>query len=556
MTTLIDHSGERYQDFNYDEIYLGTGGAGVTKHVPNVGDKITKRDYGEGFITAIDPDPDNPVPTIRWVLLYGIVSGVDPDSDSIITASSSFQASAITRCYIDDSVDPIVANIDSRWRSHLDASHGKLFLGTDTSELTGVVISAQYNSSGVYTGENVPYVNDDADNPTTKRATAFNIKQSVPAESTVTLVDYSSAGNAIGEQRFLTVNSASMRPASASSVQLTGFTLESVLMDPDDSSKIITPVNTTLDTTTFSITLNYSDGSKVENVSIDGSKAKMSGHKFNTMLTGDPSHITVSYYPAANEPFTGGSPGVKPHFTNVYEINTQVLDTDFVLQLMCVPTYKSLISGFDLEWFLFNLDRDILIDVTSAVTVGDNLRAGADFDGTLYDTTQELSVRLTTDTVLPGVYPKHVHSQLVNITLSVPGTSDDYTPWVIDYQLGGTFLVGPGEYLSCSTFGNGTFNLGLRFDDVDKWLYELFYKAIPLYDSSVEVHAPEPTHVRVTYGSAEKTVAIGDWDQNQEFPAGTATLEEGKTVKLDWYFEVSGDKRWMATTPLFTRLDL
>lgn len=553
MSTLIRHEEDRFRTYDISEIYLGDGGGVI---VPNVGDMVVDKLVGIYFVTAIDPNPEDPRPALELKQRFSNSSSFDAGNNSLITAFSLYDPSAATVVFVDPSVNPVTATIDERWRSFVDASHGVLFLGVDVSTESGIVISALYNESGNFVSNDIPYEMVSSDAPSVKRPKTFNLTQEVKSGQVVTLVDYNAVGDVVGKRPFLIEHSSFIRPSNDSSIQLTGFTLNSVLMDPNDANRILNPINTPLDTSTFNITLNYSDGSKVENVPINGSKAVMHGvDNFNSSQAGRPSKIAVSYYPSETEPFISQNTSSNRHITNVYNLANVVSNTSFSLKLFVVPEYVSVTSGYKLNWYLTNLERDLFVNVTDTVSATVRNLGGATFNGKMYGETQTLDASLIMDNVLPGLYPGHVHTQRLDLVLNVPGTVEA-SPWTVDYVMDGNYILGNGEHVSFSVTYPGTFSLKNQFTDFNEWLYELYNLSTPLFDPDVEETEPDPTHVVVRYGNAEVEVPISEWDQNHTLPDGSAEVVADKTVTLKWITRTGDGDLVHAVTGLITRLDL
>lgn len=556
MAVLITHENERFQVWGIHEIYVGqTVPAAVSLHVPNVGDEVVDRNVGVYFVSSIDPNPNDPIASLELRQRYSNASAFDNTSDSLVTGLSMYQPSSATRCFVDDSVTPFSVTLDERWRSFADASHGKLFFGTDTTPGSGIVISEVYNGANVLIGEDVPYTVVDTNAPTVKRPATFNTSRVMTNAQVVTMVDYNAAGDVIGTHPFLVQLSSFIRPASSSTKQLESFTLRGILIDPADENRINNPINTPVDTSTFSLRLNYSDGSNVDNIAIDGSRAVIHGlDNFNTAISGTPKSIAVSYYPGPGEPFINGGGGARPHLTRSYELANVVDDTSFSLKLFCIPEFVSTLAGFEMKWYLTNLDRDLFVDVSTAVIVSD-LATGRPYDKTNYNAKQQLSVTLAMDPVLPGQYPGHVHTQRVDVTLSVPGTVDP-SPWVIDYVTDGVDVYGVEEYVSASLLAGGTFNLSNQIPTFSKWIHELYVTSHPLYDLAAEHVPPTPTHAIVDYEGAIIEIPVEDWEINHLLPTGAPAFEDNKTIKVKWIVRSGGGDLVLAYTPLLVKLDL
>lgn len=549
--TLIKPIDARFQTWRMEEIWTDSPGQTGTLHVPRVKDVVYSDD---GIYEVVAVDPTSNVATVELRMRYTNSVAFDNSNESLITAMSMYQPTAATRVYLDRSVDPAVAAVDDRFRCHEpEATHMKLFLGVDVSD-QGAVISEIRNGSSVQSNE-VPLEAPNPANPGALRPTKFNISRMVDSEAIVTMVVYDATGKAIGKHPFLIELSAFIMPSGNGTVYLSNISLESILIDPNDTNRILNPVNTPVDTDVFTVTLHYSDGSKVENLPIDGNKVKLHGvNNFNTATLGRPKEVVLSYYPDANEPFIGGGGGAKYHISKIYKLANVVQDTSFSLKVFPTFHYVNAITGFQIRWYLLNLERDLFVDVTGEVIQND-LNTGRALSGNLMDVTQRASITLNLDDVLPGVYPGHVHSQIMDITLNTPGTVNP-SPWAVDHTLDGTMIYGIEEVAHASSVNDGAFNIGVNIGDKEMFLYELYHKTSPLFDTALMQRAPDPTHFIFTYKGVEVEVPIDDWNTTVSMPSGSPALVDEASAEIKFILRSGGEDLVLSVAPLLIRLDL
>lgn len=549
---LIQPKEARFQTWRIEEIFTDSPGQSGTLFIARVKDVIFGDD---GIYEVSSVDATTNAATLELKMRYSNSMAFDNTNDSLITALSMYQPSAATRIFIDRSVTPATASVDERFRSHdPDATHVKVFLGVDVSA-DGIVVSEVYNAGGTMTTNEVSLEAPNPANPGALRPVTFNITRDIPNETLLTMVAYDATGKAIGKHPFLAELSAFIMPSGAATVYLESISLQSVLIDPADATRILNPINTPVDTSVFTVTLHYSDGSTTANLPIDGNLVKMHGiSNFNTGAVGRPKEVVLSYYPGTNEPFIGGAGGAANHISKIYKLANVAVDTSFSLKLFPTFEYINAITGFQTTWYLANLERDLLVDVTANVVAND-LNTGRTYSGNLMDVTQRVSLTLNTDDVIPNVYPGHVHTQVMDITLNTPGSVNP-SPWAVDHILDGTMIFGVEETAHCSTTGDGSFNIGVDMSDKEKFLFELYHKTAPLFDDTVMITAPEPTHFIFMYEGVSVEVPIDNWNETTSMPAGSPVLVDEGTAEIKFIIRAGGEDNVVAIAPLMIRLDL
>lgn len=142
----------RFSVWHIREIYTGPTGTGI--FVPNVDDMVMDWNSGVYRVAAVDHYRTNLSYLVK-VNLNALGGGIDDGDIAVVTGPGANSNSF--RVYINTEVTPHTMAIDSRviWNGAANA-YVKVFKGTDTSETTGVVISAMVSTNGNITSENIP----------------------------------------------------------------------------------------------------------------------------------------------------------------------------------------------------------------------------------------------------------------------------------------------------------------------------------------------------------------------------------------------------------------
>jgi hypothetical protein len=165
-----------------------------------------------------------------------------------------------------------------------------------------------------------------------------------------------------------------------------------------------------------------------------------------------------------------------------------------------------------MEWFMYNLERNVVHNVTAYVKFTTNT---ALFDPTGYGFTQHLSVWLNLKDV-NGSYMSYVHVQTIDISLLATGANRTAN-WTVGFAPGQNPQYGAGNYASLVVVNQNLrkISFGCGAATLDAWLARWYYRTLPLSDANKEIIAPAPNFFSIIVGSEEIEYPISQWNTQQ-----------------------------------------
>lgn len=499
------------------QLYLGTVGAqsdGVTpRYVGKVFDYVT--DYTTNQVQQITAlDPTTLIPTLSPIPATIIPPGIDT-TDLLFGVGPGTQSDTY-RCYIDQSVLPYKLTVDQRLRvNSVLTKYAKIFKG---STLTGTaqVISAFYDASGNFLGENVPLelvAMPNGQNYAVKTLQPCYTKVALADGDLVTAVFYADDGGVVSIRQLLAMNSGFIRSTDASLKYITGISLQSPFLSSSNPNQLQYPINVPLAGLNLMGVVHYSDGTQIV-LPVDGTKFQVMGlADYVATIAGQPVPFSLKYNISPGEIIYSASDpnGTGALFkTEGYEAITQNVDGAYTLKLFCVPVYNTTLNQYRLEWYLYNLDRSLAVLVTPFVTYS---QQGGAFQPATYGVAQALQVSIDISLV-NGAYKKFIFTQTFTITLFRPATDHTGTPWTIAYDPGqspayGVNLVAKVNFI----------NQNLKYVDISQaqtdqetWLNLILPPARPLYDPNSEASYPAPNMFSFVMSDGTETeFPISQW---------------------------------------------
>lgn len=519
--------------------------------VASVNDMVYDFNVGLYRVSAIEAGTN--IATLEIKVRFSDSTLLDPSNASIISALSMYMPNSATRVMVNKDVFPHTVTTDLRYITRgIEATSMRCFYGTNAGD-DGEVISGRYDGSGNLISDIIPLSEVMPGEPRRKRPPVFETKKDLNPDDIVLYLFYDAVGRHVGTQPFLVSDSGAFFDYNGGPAYITGIELRGEMIDDVDTKKINNPLNNPFQTSLLEAWLMYSDGSEVK-VPIDGTKCRLDGIRtFNTSQAITPKNVVLTYNCDPTEPAvnTGGS--TQRFITEIYKLGNIAVDTSFALKVFVVPEWVNPATGYRYRYFLTSLDGDIDAEVTNYVNAKDKL--GNAVPGTNHGNVNEVIIGLDVDSVLPGAYPGHYHTQLVNITTNPPG-SVSTSPFMLDYQLGGTQIYNTGALARSNNAGNGNINIGKDFSSKAIFLGQTYLNVHPLYDTDSLVTPEDPTHIIVMYDSAEYEIAIDDFNQDHAMPLGWPTFVEDSTVILKWIIRDGSNDYIVGYTPLMVATDL
>lgn len=510
------------------DIYTGEEGS-TGRWVPNVDDLII--DYANGFERVIDVDMSTGLSTLLTWVLPKEADGLT--NEDILLGLGPGSQSESFRAMLDDSVVPHTLALDSRLHFYGSSVKWiKIFRGTDISAV-GEVVSAYYDQSNTYLGENIPVELVQTPDPSVdNRAILAPMVGYTNAEldegEVLTAVAYSDTGMALSIAKLLVKNTAFIRTTDASRRFISSIHLESPFVSASDDRIIEYPINMPVSALPLTGVVTYSDGKTLKHP-VDGTKFRIHGlEHYVASQEGQRIPLVLTYYLESDEYNYGSSPGASRHLSEKYWATTKAFDEAYEIKLYAYPTWVDDVQGYRMEFFLYNLNRGMYQEVTTLVRLGNNTPA---FQPLNFTQTQHLTYVINMNDV-DSKYPSYRHVQTVDVQLMAPGT-EDTTNWIIGFNPGQDPKYGHNLSLRATFVDSSNWKVKVDngFASESAWLEELFYRSQPLFNREREEQAPLPNYFVLNLQGREFEYQTSQWSEEFTLPS---VIEEGETAYIRW----------------------
>jgi hypothetical protein len=497
-----------YKQWAITEIYNGVNGH-PGRHVPNIDDTVFDRvngwyvvndvDYSTG-LSDLDPWSP-PVPSL--------MSG-----DDLLLGSGPGLVSESFRAFVKNDVLPRTMALDSRLHIYgTSCTYVKAFLGSDISQ-NGVVISAYYNQSGTYVGENIPLelvASPANNNVAIKTPKVGYVNRPLAENELITIVAYDSLGGARSQAHLLVRNTDFVRTTDASALYVESIRVVSAFLSDTDSNRLEYPSNLTNYSAHVMGEVTYNNGSKVL-YPCDGTKFSLLGiNAYIPSIPGQRVPVILSYHLSEGE-FSVLPEMANRTITETYELVTVPANNSYNVKLFAYPKWIDAVIGYRMEYWLYTLERDVPVYVTPWVTLASNSPA---FDPTAYGIVQHLTLRLNLNSVDPDLYNDYTHVQNTSVTLVSRGDLSTVPNWTVAYTPGqnpqfGTTAVANINVININTSG---ISITCGATSEAQWLDILYNRCQPLYHGApVETNPLVPTHVILKFKNFEHEIAVSQWN--------------------------------------------
>lgn len=282
--TLLRRPNNEHSFWRIENIYQGEGenNGPTAVYVPNVGDIIIDTTAGyPRWLECQYIDDTTLTPTL--VELASPNRNEFSTENKLLGIGPGYQ-SELWRLFLDTSVVPHVFVIDSRLHVYgKENTKYKVFLGTNTSNTTGQVISMNFNANGELISEDialekVAFASTDIvdTNIAVKAPRRGYTNHRLQNGDIVTMVTYNDEGTATSYNQLLVHNTALDRNVEASKKYVTTIGIDSPFLDKTENNTLIYPMNIPRDALAMMGVISYSDGSQ-KRIPIDGSRLVLSG---------------------------------------------------------------------------------------------------------------------------------------------------------------------------------------------------------------------------------------------------------------------------------------
>lgn len=456
---------------------------------------------------------------------------------------------------IDYSVRPNVARVDATIMRP-GAAYALLFFGDDINKDTGKIISAVYGTNGVMQKNEVPCELAAINNYTNKNIMTtgtFSVTMNEEALSDgkrCTLVFYDQGGTFIPPAQPVMVQHSSYMKNHQIGVK---YVKDIELLAPwftniSNPDRLIVPINVNLLAVELRGIIHYSDGSASDPMPVNGTRFSLHGlEEYRPKYPGQGGELVLDLAFADDEQHYIAEPGSPNHKARIYLMQAGNVKGAYSPKIYTYPQWSAVIGGYDLQHFLFDLDRKTFINVTEFVKLND---LSPPWRPKSYGVAQNMVFNLNLRDVI-STYESVTfiqHTEIVlNKDINGPGTR-----WSVNYNLAKPTY----SALKAVTTNNGsstTFKLDNGFYNLAEWLDNLYWKVDPSYDVWDEEEAPTPTHFEFMHEDGRRwQYSVADWNKANSI---SIELQKGKTWYINWLNKDSaGNVLQLATTGVTVEL--
>lgn len=508
------------------EIYMGQ--QGEKRYVPKVNDYVVDYETHQWYkVIRLD--------------LTTMIAELDPittsipdeefsDKDRLLGAGSGVETETF-RVFIDRSVIPYKLTPDARlsYKASM-ASYVRIFKG---DEINGKIISMMYDSAGNLIGDKVPLslaFMPNGQNYTVKSIPTCSTTEELENNEYLTVVAYSDTGNVVSKRQLMVWNTGFIRAADASQKYITGISLETPFLSEADDSIILYPINVPLAGFNLVGVVHYSDGSTAR-YPVDGTRFQVYGlQDYVATIVSQELPVVLKYNLTSNEVVYGAAVNGDRFITRSFKAITQNADGVYGVKLFGYPVWIDAISGYRMEWFLLNLDRNAYYRCTQHVIFNENSPA---FNPIQYGVNQRVSVSVNLKNV-NGIFKNYIHTQVIDIVLVRAATDHSGTNWTIGYQIDQNPPFGRNNSAALTFINQNLRKVKIDQGELtlDAWLERLYYRTLPLMDAQVEGSAPRPDMFSLLIGNNELQFPISQWNQELQI---TQSLLNNETLFIKFF---------------------
>jgi hypothetical protein len=524
------------------DLYTGPDGTGEL--VGEVNDLVIN--FETGFKRVVDVI-DNIASLRPWT--PPVITTINDDLGHLGLLNSN----ADNFLFLDTTVTPHRVSIPSSVTfAGSQKKYAKLFFGSDLTEANGVVISAHYEN-GSYISENIPLervIVSDYTNDALKTMKESYINTRLPDNELVTLVVYSETGVPTDIREFRVYNTNYVKSLSVRESYITSIELNSSLFSDNDDTLLEIPMNTSLSELDITATIRYRNEDS-RTVAIDGNKMRIDGiDNYISNTDGKQANINLVYSLDDGE-YTLNANGVKTRYINQkYKLVTRATEGNYTVKLFVVPVWVDDVTGYVLEYYLYDLTRGDYYYATPFVEMGSTSQP---FKGKLYGTEQWLTVTVDVSKANRNSKP-YRHVQRFAVSLLTNGLADS-TPWLIRYEDDGKLEYGHNleATLTYQAVNDWRLDISNNLSNTTDFLNNTFYASKPLINTEIEKITPTPTHFIVNIGGRETEHVLSEWNNVINSTVGG---EEGKPLILHWLRKLGGQVLHLGLTPLIIRHEI
>jgi len=538
QVTPIDNPDGLFKIWALKEIFMGAGTPGRDRYVPRVDDRVIDTETNEWYY-VVSIDQTTFVPTLKQC--KSVPDETFSTADMLLGVGPGTQSDTY-RLFIDKSVLPYTACVDARLKIAGSAANSAIVYRGSLLDGSATPISSVYDQSGNLLGDLIPLEkvampaanslpellqwfvpNTPVTNIAIKTVPVFHTNADLQDDEIVTVVVFSADGNVVSKRQLLVENTAFIRSTDTSIKYITSVTLESPFLSVSDKTLIQYPINVPLEGLMLTGVVTYSDGTQLK-LPVDGSKFTIFGFNgFVATVVGQKFDLVLKYSLSPNEIIYGSgnvSNQVGGQFkTANYKAVTLKTDGSYSVKLFAYPVWINATVGYQLQWWLYTLDRTFVYNVTPYIRYDTN---STPFNPTAYGVQQNLAVNINLHDVSP-TFANYINVQTITISLLAQGDART-TNWTIGFspnqlpQFGidnfaaSVPLSQPGLIDGINAETKWQVNITSGCTSITNWLQRLYFNTLPLTDTSSEVAPPTPNMFALVINGKDVEFPISAWN--------------------------------------------
>lgn len=500
----------RWNEWSMHEVYFGK--EGKNKYVPKVKDYVRVPETGDQYIvvkvdevTAISELA--PAPHSNKINLDRIISYSEQNN----------------RIYLDTSQMPYTLTPDTMLKTHsYDATTYRVYRGTLLDE--NQIVSKVYNNSGDLIGHDVPLVlamfdTHDINNISVKSLPSCKCDVDLRTGELCTIAIFNAAGRVVSTVTALVENTTFIPPAYANQKFITDIYLKSTFLNEPRGNVINFPANLTIDSLSPIGVVVYNDGSEEEYI-VDGKKFDIYGlgdvdnkmypnsivNSFASVTVGHTINLVLVYRLEDGEATTAAIRQDPKAITKPYSLVVSEPNRSYGVKLFAYPRWVNNIAGYELDFYLLNLDRDLIYPVTSLVKLAENSRA---FNPSGYGMSQVLTYMIDLSDISSS-FDTFVHSQTIEVILRGRGDDDTVrTSWEVSSQFPSNTPFFGTETRAKLKASDYVVNIQNGCKTVKEFLDKHYITTDPLMNPTNELEPVRPTHIGIRYLNHQVEGSVG-----------------------------------------------
>lgn len=519
--TPIYQPDARWEMWSLHDIYRG--GTGKNKFIPKVNDYVVEPESGLMYV-VVSVDQVTMIPELALVTIKQSFA----NDELLSTTADNY------RVYYDKSVTPHTLTVDGFMHTYsTTASFARIYRGTDLDPTK--VISRRFDNNGNFVGHDIPMTMvrfNSHDNFGVKSVPGCNCEVELVDGEPCTVVIFDSNSKVVTKVNCIIEDTTFVSQAYAEQKYITQIFLKSAFVDATQEGVINYPVNLPVKSFNPVAVVQYNDGSQVE-YTIDGDKFSLYGlDQFTSTILGHKVPLVLTYKMDANEAALANVNNDGFVITRPYSLVVSQANRSYNVKMFVYPQWVDDVTGYTYKVYMTNLDRNVLYDITSVVSLGHN---SPTFLPNAYGITQRLTFTVDLASVNSSFRP-FVHVQTVDIVLRGRAT-DTSLPniWEVGSQVPSDRpYYGTNLKARLNSATKRKINVANGIDTVEEFLDRVYWATLPQFDPGTELQAPIPTHMEVRYLNKTVFVKVQDFAEDVLFDI---ELTNYSTVDLIFYRE-------------------